>query len=517
MARRSSRRRRYGWYCRALALPGALLLGAFLLARTLPARDAAALAAAQDSAAQDPAASVTVNAGSALPPVPPGAIGLNTAVFDGDMTDSAIPGLLKTAGVNALRYPGGSYADIFDWSANTATGGFDAPDTAFDANFIPMAKAVGAQPIVTVNYGTGTPDLAASWVQDADVTNNDGVKYWEVGNEVYGNGFYGAQWEQDNHASKSPDTYASNFLQFRSAMQAVDPNAKVCAVLTTPGFWPDGVVGPGDTMDWNHTVLSILGSNLDCVVVHYYPGGSDTASMLQDPSDISGIMSTLHSEISQYAGSSAPGVQVLVTETNSTLDLDTRPGALFTADMYATWLENGSTNIDYWDEHNGIGTPVTVGGQTDFNDQGIFSNASSGSGVTEPAADTPFAPYYGIEMLTKFVSAGDTPVTSSSDQPLVAAHAVKRADGSLDVLLINKDPSNSYTVSLSYNGFTPSAAAPTVFTLADNATSITSAQQGTTASQTIGPYSLTVIQLTPSSAAATARPLTSDTAFSRLR
>jgi hypothetical protein len=478
-------------------LLGALLLGAFLPGRALPARGAAVFAAAQD-----PMANVTVNPGAGLPPVPPGAIGLNTAVFDGDMTDSAIPGLLKTAGVSALRYPGGSYADIFDWSANTAAGGFDAPGTAFDANFIPMAQAAGAQPIVTVNYGTGTPDLAASWVQDANVTHNDGITYWEVGNEVYGNGFYGSQWEQDSHSSKSPDTYAANFLQFRSAMQAVDPDIKVCAVLTTPGFWPDGVVGPGDAMDWNHTVLSILGSHVDCVVVHYYPGGSDTASMLQDPSDISGIMSTLHTEISQYAGSSASSVQILVTETNSTINLDTRPGALFTADMYATWLENGAANIDYWDEHNGIGTPATADGQIDYNDQGIFSDGSSGSGVTEPAADTPFAPYYALEMLTKFVSAGDTPVTSSSDQPLVAAHAVKRADGGLDVLLINKDPANSYTVSLNYAGFTPSPAAPTVYTLANNATSITSTQRETAASQTIGPYSLTVIQLTPSSAAA---------------
>jgi hypothetical protein len=481
-------------------LPGAFLPGRALPlpGRARPAHQAAALAVAQD-----PAASVTVNVGSSLPPVPSGAIGLNTAVYDGGMTDPAIPGLLKTAGVSALRYPGGSYADIFDWSADTATGGFVAPGTAFDANFIPMVQAAGAQPIVTVNYGTGTPDLAASWVQDANVANHDGIAYWEVGNEVFGNGFYGVQWEQDSHSSKSPDTYAGNFLQFRSAMRAVDPNIRVCAVLTTPGFWPDGVVGPGDTMDWNHTVLSILGSNVDCVIVHYYPGGSDTASMLQDPSGIPGVMSRLRSEISQFAGSSAASVEVIVTETNSTIDLDTQPGALFTADTYATWLENGAANIDYWDEHNGVGTPTTVDGQTDYNDQGIFSNGSSGSGVTEPAADTPFAPYYGLEMLTKFVSAGDTPVTSSSDQPLVAVHTVKRANGDLDVLLINKDPSNSYTVTLSYNGFTPSSAAPTVDTLANNATSITSAQQGTAVSQTIGPYSLTVVQLAPSSAVAT--------------
>ena len=34
-----------------------------------------------------------------------------------------------------------------------------APDTGF-ASFMTTAKAVGAQPIITVNYGTGTPALS---------------------------------------------------------------------------------------------------------------------------------------------------------------------------------------------------------------------------------------------------------------------------------------------------------------------------------------------------------------------
>ena len=65
------------------------------------------------------------------------------------------------------------------------------------------AQAVGAEPIITVNYGTGTPALAAAWVTNADVTHNYGIKYWEVGNEVYGNGTYGANWEADSHCETS--------------------------------------------------------------------------------------------------------------------------------------------------------------------------------------------------------------------------------------------------------------------------------------------------------------------------
>ena len=38
------------------------------------------------------------------------------------MNDAAIPALIKAAGIDALRYPGGSYSDIYNWQTNTAAG-----------------------------------------------------------------------------------------------------------------------------------------------------------------------------------------------------------------------------------------------------------------------------------------------------------------------------------------------------------------------------------------------------------
>ena len=469
----------------------------------------AAITTASPAVAQT-AASVTVNATDDLSTIPSNAIGLSTAVYDSDMNDTAIPPLLKAAGIDALRYPGGSYSDIYNWQTQTAVdGGYVAPNTSF-SDFMSTANSAGAAPIITVNYGTGTSSLAAAWVTAAA---SDNVKYWEVGNEVYGNGTYGANWETDSHCETSlggspvtvgsepsqtydcgPTQYAANFLSFQSAMLAANANAKVCAVLTTPGFWPDGVTNSEYPQPWNQTVLTALGSHTQCVIVHYYPGGTTTAGMLTDPQDISGIISTLHSEISEYAGiSNAASVPVIVTETNSTIDLDTMPGALYTADMYMTWLENGAANVDWWDEHNGIGTPSTVDGEEDYDDQGMFSNASSGSGVTEPAVDTPFEPYYATEMLTKLQAPGDEMVDSTSSQALLRVHAVRDGSGNLNILIDNEDPSNSYTVGLSYSNFTASGT-PTVYTLANNATSVTSAS-GSSSSVTVAPYSLTVVHI----------------------
>jgi hypothetical protein len=97
-------------------------------------------------------------------------------------------------------------------------------------------------------------------------------------------------------------------------------------------------------------------------------------------------------------------------------------------------------------------------------------------------------------MLSKLGSAGDQMVSSSSGNALVRVHAVHTAGGAVNLLIDNEDPSNSYTVSLAYNGFTPSGS-PTVYTLANNATSITTATQSSSSSVTVSPYSLTVVHV----------------------
>src|SRR5260370_27488366 len=139
-----------------------VLAGAVLLARSL-----LGVINARPAAAQTLTDSVTISATAGLGTVPAHAIGLNTAVYDGYMNDTAIAPLLKAAGVGALRYPGGSYSDIYNWQTQTAAGGgYVAPNTSF-ANFMTTADAAAAQPVITVNYGTGTPSLAAAWVQAA--------------------------------------------------------------------------------------------------------------------------------------------------------------------------------------------------------------------------------------------------------------------------------------------------------------------------------------------------------------
>ncbi|NEA67280.1 LPXTG cell wall anchor domain-containing protein [Streptomyces sp. SID12488] len=473
----------------------------------------AGVGALAPSAVAAPTVDISVNAGTSLGTVPSSGVGLNTGVGDEHMGDVKVSSLMKAAGVRQLRFPGGSGADGYHWKTHTMSdGGWVVPNTDFD-HFMATAKKVGAQPILTANYGSGTPKEAADWVKYANVDKGYGVKYWEIGNEVYGNGHYGngKGWETDTHADKSPKEYAKNLVAYAKAMKAVDPKVKIGAVLTTPGYWPDKEKAPGDTADWNNTVLSIAGRSIDFVIVHWYPGGTTTADLLNTSSRIAGVRSSLRSLIAKYAGSNAASVEIAVTETDTVFSpaLTSQAAALFAPDTYMTWFEQGATHVDWWNLHNGSGdAPTTVHGQTDYQDGGVLSAGTCAGGKCEPSRDTPFPTYWGIRSLTALARPGDTMVKSSSRNSSVTVHAVRSSNGGLNVMLINKSPQDTARVSLSYAGFTPAAGAVTTVSYAKGGTALTTVKQGTAIAQTLPPYSITTLQLKPASGTARADKLT---------
>jgi hypothetical protein len=475
---------------------------------------------------------VTVSARSSLAVIPETGIGLNTAVWDANLLDGDVPSLLKSIGIGVLRYPGGSTSDDYNWQTDSIVpgqGGYANPINTFDA-FMGVAKSVGASPIITVNYGSntsgnggGTPAFAASWVRYANVTKGYGIKYWEIGNEVYGNGEYGANWETDLHSAHDPGTYGANVALFAAAMKAVDPTIKVGVTLAAPGYWPDG-----QSPDWNTNVLAQCGSAIDFVIVHWYaqsPGSESDANLLTAPQHgtagspgIASMVSTVKSLISHYAGSNAANIEIFVTEFNS---VSGSPGkqttsvvnAMFIADGIATWLENGVSNVDVWDLHNGStagNNSSSLYGSSTFGDYGILSNASSG----EPALDTPFPTYYGMEMLTSLGKPGDKLVTATSSNSLLSSHAVVRANGDLTLLLINKDPTNTTTANIAVSGFVPESTG-TVQTYGKTSSAITSRSAtglGSKFTMAVAPYSLTTVVLTPTTSGSPSYELTADPA-----
>ena len=71
------------------------------------------------------------------------------------LIDSRVAPLLKAAGITALRTPGGSYADVYDWENNS---GIDGAYVNSSDSFLNLMNTdvipAGASAIVTVNYGS---------------------------------------------------------------------------------------------------------------------------------------------------------------------------------------------------------------------------------------------------------------------------------------------------------------------------------------------------------------------------
>ncbi|WP_229721062.1 hypothetical protein [Dyella nitratireducens] len=457
-------------------------------------------------------AQVTVNTGKVLSSVSLYALGVNTAVWDGHLQDAGVANLLRTDGVGVMRYPGGSTADNFHWQSNTLDdSGSNAGSTAFD-QFMQVAQQVGASPIITVNYGSGSPAEAAAWVKYANITKHYNIHYWEIGNELYGNGTYGSSWERDLHAQKGPAAYASNALQFIQAMKAVDPSIQVGLVLTAPGNWPDGQTSGSSPQPWNDTVLQTACSSADFVSIHWYPQGpwgESDAGLLTAPRDgestsvsstpsIPSMVSTLHSKLSQYCGAHASSVRIMTTESNA---VSYNPGkqttslvnALYLAEDYMTWLANGVINVDWWTTHNSEATGNNNGanlyGTNNYGDYGLLSDGGS----NEPSVNTPFPAYYGLQIVGKVVGPHDHIVAASSNQGLVQVHAVKKLNGSVAVLLVNTDPSSTYNVSITGvpGGFTTAS----IYTYGENSAAVGVAQASASkaATQAVAPYSLTAV------------------------
>jgi hypothetical protein len=437
---------------------------------------------------------VVVNARAGLEKVDDLAIGVNHAIWDSQLGTPEVADLMRDAGVGAMRYPGGSYSDIYHWRDHTAPGGYVAPNTDFD-HFMAGVRRAGAQPIVTANYGTGTPQEAADWVRHANIEKGYGVRYWEIGNENYGNGHYGANWEADDHPDKSPAQYATLVRDYARAMKAVDPTIKVGAVLTTPGEWPDGITAEGDAGSWNQVVLSIAGAEIDYGIVHWYPTGESGPEVLAKTNRIADQVRLVREQARRFAGKD---IGIAMTELNTSYGRNTQPGALFAADAYATLIANGVFTVDWWNVHNGLERVSTVGGQPDFHDFGLLSSGTCTSDGTtcEPALNTPFAPYHALSMLSRFAGPGDQLVGASTSDPQVVAHAARHTDGGLAVLLLNRSEDTAKTVEVGYAGYSPAAAAQ-VLTYGNGATEITTTP-GAADAVTLPPYSLTTLLLRPS-------------------
>lgn len=206
---------------------------------------------------------ITVDRSRRLRKISTDAMGFNMHAVT-DVTQPGLANLVKNSRATVVRWPGGTQSDIYDWRSHSMCDGwYPHPNSTFDNFMTKLVQPAGVNVAVTLNYGSnstcdggGSASDAADWVAHAKQKGYR-VKYWTVGNEVYGN------WTPDRNAvPNDPDTYAQRVAQeYYPQIKAVDPAAQVGVVVNPYDLW--------DPNAWTHKVLRQ--ARYDFVETHYYP------------------------------------------------------------------------------------------------------------------------------------------------------------------------------------------------------------------------------------------------------
>ena len=490
-------------------------------------------------------ATITADFGAIGQTVSPDLLGVHTSVYDSNMQLPSTVWLLQDAGVKSLRYPGGSYSDAYHWETNTGTASpaagqgsntiYIAPNTDF-GSFVGFMERVGANALITVNYGSnstgtgpGRPEEAAAWVaySNGDPSNTKaigvdadgkdwmtvgywaglrasaplaspdplnflrinhpapvGIKNWEIGNEIYGNGFYygGCGWETDLHVpypsppvtncvgtptrlgapALGPTTYGNSVKAFSAAMKAVDPTIKIGAIVAWPTQnqytnWNTGANGSG--------VLPIACQSVDFVVVHWYAGSSladlltvserDIPAMFRNSATagyglgLRQILSTaanncpanLPIAITEWGVNTLPGKVVIPPSTATAAPAGSQILGLFAAESYANFMEQGAMAVHWLELHNNS----FLAGIDPTNDPFTAEN------------DSPRWGYHGEQMAHYLAAGSDRMVAATVSnagalQGLLKAHAALHADGSASIMITNTSATTSASVTVAITG-----------------------------------------------------------------
>jgi hypothetical protein len=275
--------------------------------------------------------SVIVDRSSVITKIPRSFGGHNSNIWMTQMvTEAPLIDNLTNLHPHIIRFPGGSISDVFFWNAQPNVAPADAPAQLVNANgttsaagywfgkntaswtcsvdnYYSMLQQTGNQGMITVNYGyarygTG-PDpaaaaahLAADWVR----YDNGKTKYWEVGNENFGDWEAGYRINTTTNHDAQPQyltgqLYGQHFKTFadsmRKAAQEIGKTIYIGAVMSESA--PQSWWTPTAT-NWNSGLFTGAQSSPDFYIVHNYYTAYQTnapaTEILNTPSTVTQTM-----------------------------------------------------------------------------------------------------------------------------------------------------------------------------------------------------------------------------------
>ncbi|KAJ6514620.1 glycoside hydrolase family 51 protein [Mycena vulgaris] len=182
---------------------------------------------------------------------------------------------LKDLNVPVVRYPGGNFVSSYRWQDGVGPKELRPrrPELAWlteESNqfgtdeFIEWCRLLGAEPFICLNMGTGTLEDALAWLEYCNSSSNThyanmrrknghdapyGVKYWALGNEIWG------PWQVGQMTAAD---YSKAAYQWAKALRLLDPSIQLISCGET-GF-----------ADWDRVTLKTLAPVIDFHSIHLY-------------------------------------------------------------------------------------------------------------------------------------------------------------------------------------------------------------------------------------------------------
>jgi Secretion system C-terminal sorting domain len=414
-----------------------------------------------DSAKTDQIANVTVTINpDTLGKVSKYILGNAVAVWEpNNQNNPTLVSQLQQLTPALIRFPGGSWSDIYFWNGNPG----DLPATLVDSytgvpgTFYPqigswyslnvdqyynLREQIGAQGLITINYayaryGTSAhpANQAAHYAADWVRYDNGRTKFWEIGNE--NGGPWEAGWRINSATSPDgqPDTisgalYGKHFKIFVDSMKAAAAEVGATIYIGAQINNYDATTS-WNVVDhaWNAGVFSEVGDSADFYVEHNYLGGGATLFKSQVDAARTAINNNITFIRGDITNKGAYQKPVALTEWNCGGPDSVLTGTTNGVEAVVAFCEMIKNNYGMscrWLVANGA-----TGGM-------FYDNNPPASGIPlwNPRPD-----FYYISYLQRFT--GDhvvsTTVTASPAYSDILAYATRFASGEVGVIVVNKN------------------------------------------------------------------------------
>lgn len=346
---------------------------------------------------------LVVDLSKVIAKVPQYVYGNNSNLWMGQIiTEPALMQYIKDLSPNIIRAPAGSVSDVYFFNQSSAAPA-DAPANLYNSsgqlavagywyggntaswtldidNYYSLQASASSTGVITVNYGyarygTGADPVAAAAHLAADWVRYDHgrSKFWEIGNETYGNWEAGYQIDTTQNHDGQPqivtgDLYGQHVKIFADSMRAAAQQVGATIYIGASLLDAPPYTGAYPTLQtWNQGVLGQTGTTVDFYMVHDYftpYNANSTAAQILATGDAvpSGAMTYLTQQMSSNGVSAKP---IAMTEWNIQA-VSSKQGVSFIAGMHAvkalgSLIRNHFGEASRWDLANGYANGDDMG------------------------------------------------------------------------------------------------------------------------------------------------------------